>query len=180
MQRKQIKYKSGFEKKGAAFLEKMGIPFEYETQKVKYTVPQKHKNYIPDFVLPNGILCELKGKLDRDVREKMALVIEQNPDLDIRMLFMRDNKIARNSKTRYSDWCKRRGIVYAVSELGEIPAEWIADALSPTGLDTNASKRVAPAPRKASTRKRANKSAKAAGSVPVPGGSVPLDTGRDS
>lgn len=179
MTRKQLKLKSGFEKKGADFLTKAGIPFEYETQRIKYVVPEKSKNYIPDFILPNGIYVEYKGKLDRDVREKMALVIEQNPDLDIRLLFMRDNKIAKNSKTRYSDWCKKRGIVYAVSELGEIPAEWIADALSTTGLDTNASKRLAPA-RKVSTRKRASKSTKTRGSVSVPARGPPLDISGDS
>lgn len=180
MQRKQLKLKSGFEKKGAAFLTKVGVPFEYETQRIKYVVPEKSKNYIPDFILPNGIYVEYKGKLDRDVREKMALVIEQNPDLDIRLLFMRDNKIAKNSKTRYSDWCKKRGIVYAVSELGEIPDEWITDALSTTGLDTNARKRVAPVPRKTTTRKRANKSGNVRGSMPVSGSTIPLDTGGAS
>lgn len=132
---KKPNYKSGFEKKGAANLEARGVPFEYETLKVKYVVPEKTRTYTPDFILPNGIIAEYKGKLDRDVREKMALVMEQNPHLDIRMLFMRDNKIAKNSKTRYSDWCKARGIVYAVSEQGHLPQEWIDEALANHGLD---------------------------------------------
>lgn len=86
-------------------------------------------------MLPNGIIVEAKGKLDRLVREKMALVIEQNPDLDIRFLFMRDNKIAKNSKTRYSDWCKKRGIPYAISEDGHIPDAWLAEARRTSSLD---------------------------------------------
>lgn len=137
------KLKSGFEKKVAAYLEQNKVPFEYETLKVKYVVPTKNRTYNPDFILPNGVIIEAKGKLDRAVREKMALVIEQNPDLDIRMLFMRDNKIAKNSKTRYSDWCKKRGIPYAISESGHIPDEWRADALSSPSLDTSTRRSVA-------------------------------------
>lgn len=130
-------YRSGFESKGAAFLAENGIPFEYETYKITYTVPEKRKTYNPDFMLPNGIILEYKGKLDRDVREKMALAIEQNPDLDIRFVFMRDNKIAKNSKTRYSDWCKKRGIRYAISEDGHIPEEWLDEARAVHSLDAN-------------------------------------------
>lgn len=54
----------------------------------------------------------------------MALVIEQNPDKDIRLLFMRDNFISKTSQTRYSTWCQKRGIKYHVSLNGSIPEEW--------------------------------------------------------
>jgi hypothetical protein len=134
-----LKLKSGFEKKVAKYLNENKIPFEYETLRVPYLVPEKKRNYNPDFMLPNGIIVEAKGKLDRLVREKMALVIEQNPELDIRFLFMRDNKIAKNSKTRYSDWCKKRGIKYAISEEGHIPSEWMAEARVTSSLDGIAS-----------------------------------------
>lgn len=127
--------RSGLEEKVAAYLKSKNVPFEYETLKIPFIVPAKKRTYNPDFMLPNGIIIEAKGKLDRDVREKMALVIEQNPHLDIRFLFMRDNKIAKNSKTRYSTWCDKRGIKYAVSEQGIIPAEWIEEALAPPRLD---------------------------------------------
>jgi hypothetical protein len=102
-------------------------------------------------MLPNGIIVEAKGKLDRLVREKMALVFEQNPDLDIRLLFMRDNKLSKTSKTRYSDWCEKRGIKYAVSEQGHIPEEWLVEARRATSLDGTAS--VQPTgPRKSGVR----------------------------
>lgn len=171
LKQRSYKYKSGFEKKGAESLERQGIPFEYETLKIKYTVPEKTRTYIPDFVLPNGVICEFKGKLDRAVREKMALVIEQNPGLDIRMLFMRDNKIAKNSKTRYSDWCKKRGIPYAISESGHIPDEWRADALSSPSLDPSPRRSVA---RKGRGRKRRD-SDKGVGDVHRPLDSTPTD-----
>lgn len=138
MAKKQMKLKSGFEKKVASHLQQNKIPFEYESLRVPYEVPVKRRTYNPDFMLPNGVIIEAKGKLDREVREKMALVMEQNPHLDIRILFMRDNKIAKNSKTRYSDWCKKRGIKYAVSEDGVIPEDWVKDALAVSSLDATA------------------------------------------
>ena len=125
MKPKNSRYKSGFEVKIAKSLEQQGVVIKYEETKLKYKVPAKDRNYIPDFELPNGIFVEGKGKLDRDTREKMALVIEQNPDKDIRFLFMRDNKLSRVSKTRYSDWCDKRGIKYAISEAGNVPEAWI-------------------------------------------------------
>lgn len=132
---KNLKLKSLFEKKVAKCLNDNKVPFEYESMKVQYVVPAKKRTYSPDFILPNGIIVEAKGKLDRAVREKMALVIEQNPHLDIRLLFMRDNKITRTSKTRYSDWCEKRGIKYAIDEQGRIPKEWIKEAKATPGLD---------------------------------------------
>lgn len=118
-------YRSGFEKKVAASLKLRKVKFEYEKLKISYTVPESKHVYTPDFVLPNGIVCEVKGKFDPASRAKMMLVIEQNPDLDIRMLFMRDNYINKKSKTKYSDWCIKRGIKYHVSLQGEIPEEWL-------------------------------------------------------
>jgi hypothetical protein len=67
---------------------------------------------------------EAKGKFDRDARRKMELVAKQHPDLDIRLLFMRDNKISKQSKTRYTDWCRVRGIKCSVSSSGDVPQEW--------------------------------------------------------
>lgn len=119
------KYRSGFEKKIAKKLTDKNIKFKYESEHIKYTIPESEHTYTPDFVLPNGVIVEAKGKWDRQSRQKMALVIQQNPDKDIRMLFMRDNPIIKGSKTKYSDWCKKRNIRYAISETGEIPQEWL-------------------------------------------------------
>ena len=80
---------------------------------------------MPDFKLANGIYVEFKGKLDRIAREKMQLVVAQNPALDIRMLFMRNNRLSKTSKTSYMDWAAKHGIKAHVSANGEIPQEWI-------------------------------------------------------
>lgn len=117
-------FRSGFEKKGAKYMKDLGVDFKYEARRIPYTVPSKNRYYVPDFELPNGVIVEFKGKLDRDTREKMLLVVEQNPDLDIRLLFMRNNKLSKQSKTRYSDWCEKHNIKWAASDIGHIPEEW--------------------------------------------------------
>jgi len=117
--------RSGLEKRLATFLDSKGQEYTYEEDKLTYIVPEKKHTYLPDFKLSNGIYIEAKGKWDSASRTKMALVIEQNPDKDIRMLFQRDNTISKTSKTRYSDWCEKRGIKYHVSSDGELPDDWL-------------------------------------------------------
>lgn len=72
-------------------------------------------------------MLEAKGKLDREAREKMLLAIAQNPDKDIRMLLMRNNKMSKQSKTRYGDWLDKHGIKWGVSEHGHVPEEWLTE-----------------------------------------------------
>jgi hypothetical protein len=71
------------------------------------------------------VYVESKGNFTAADRKKMKLVVEQNPGLDIRMLFQRDNKLQRNSKTKYSDWCRKNGIDFAVSPTGHVPEGWL-------------------------------------------------------
>lgn len=117
--------RSGLEKKVAEYLDQNKVEYEYETVVLSYEIPTEKHKYKPDFILKNGIIIEAKGNFNAQTRKKMGLVIEQNPDLDIRMLFMRDNKISKSSKTAYSDWCEKRGIKYTVSANGTVPEEWI-------------------------------------------------------
>jgi Phage endonuclease I len=119
--------RSGFEKRGAEFLDSRKVEYEYEAHKVKYTEPATNRTYTPDFRLPNGIFLEYKGRFTPADRRKMALVIEQNPELDIRLVFMRDNVLSKNSKTTYSAWCAKRGWTYHVSPDGSIPKEWLKE-----------------------------------------------------
>lgn len=119
--------RSGFEKKVAQCLESHKVEYGYETLVLGYTIPATKHRYTPDFVLPNGIIVEAKGAFTAPQRKKMAAVIEQNPDKDIRMLFMRNNPINKSSRTKYSDWCEKRGIPYHVSANGTVPDEWLAE-----------------------------------------------------
>lgn len=117
-------YRSGYEVQIAKQLDAANVPFEFEKDVIMYIVPAQTRKYNPDFKL-NGIYIETKGRWTLSDRKKMALVLEQNPKLDIRMLFQSDEKLNKGSKTRYSEWCERRGIPYAV---GEVPESWILEA----------------------------------------------------
>ena len=121
----QRKLRSGYEKKVRKCLEENKVQYTYESMVIKYVVPETKRSYTPDFILPNGVIIEAKGYWDAESRRKMALVVEQNPDLKIKMLLQRDNTISKKSKTKYSDWARARGIECAVSPQGIIPEEWL-------------------------------------------------------
>ena len=95
---------------------------EYETDKLPYTIQHI---YTPDFVLylrdGRKIYIEAKGYWDAADRRKIRHVMEQNPEADIRMLFQANSKLHKVSSTRYSDYCTKYKIPFAV---GEIPKEW--------------------------------------------------------
>lgn len=132
--------RSGYESKVAKALNELGVPFEYESEKIKYTQPATTKNYIPDFIIKDSFIIEAKGIFSPRDRAKMILVIRQNPDKDIRILFQRDNYLRKGSKTRYTDWCAKHGIKCAVSSTGTVPYDWIS-LLSPPA------RRVEPKPK---------------------------------
>ena len=82
----------------------------------------QYANYLTDFRLPNGIYLEVKGFFKSSDRTKMESVIFEHPELDIRMVFQRDNWVTKLKKQKYSDWCKKRSIKYCV---GAVPTEWM-------------------------------------------------------
>lgn len=119
--------RSGFEKRVATFLDSKKIKYEYETVKLPFVEPATNRTYRPDFILPNGIHIECKGRFTPADRKKISLIKEQYPDLDIRLLFMRNNTLSKNSQTYYTDWAKARGIPSHVAEDGTIPKEWLIE-----------------------------------------------------
>lgn len=121
---RKLKFRSQFELKLAKIMVDKGVVFEYESSKINF-VP-KPRTYTPDFYIPHrDIYIEAKGKLDKGDRVKMILVREQNPDLDIRIVFQNArNKIYKGSKTTYGDWANRHGFDWAE---GNIPEEWLND-----------------------------------------------------
>jgi predicted nuclease of restriction endonuclease-like RecB superfamily len=84
------------------------------------------KNYIPDFIItkPSGhkVYIEVKGYLRPEDRTKMIAVKYKNPTLDIRFLFDNDNKLNKDSKSRYSDWCNKHNFAFAFKT---IPKGWV-------------------------------------------------------
>jgi len=119
---KKYGFKSGLEETISQQIESKGIKVEYETEKVPYIIPASNHTYSPDFKLPNGIRVETKGRFLAADRKKHLLVRAQNSNLDIRFVFSNsNNKISKNSKTTYGDWCDKNEYKYADKF---IPEEW--------------------------------------------------------
>ena len=122
-------FKSGLEESISSQIESKGIEVLYETEKVTYIIPASEHKYNPDFKLPNGIRVETKGRFVAADRKKHLLVKAQNPELDIRFVFSNSkNKISKNSKTTYADWCEKNGFKYADKF---IPEEWFLEENRP-------------------------------------------------
>lgn len=115
------KVRSKFEASIELQLKGLGITPEYEPGELSYTC-----SYVPDFRLPNGVYLECKGYFSDDDRSKMLKVKQSNPKLDIRMIFMVDNKLHSGSKMRYSDWCLKHGFRFAFKS---VPPAWILEDL---------------------------------------------------
>ena len=115
-------YRSGLEDVISKDLKDRGVDFGYETVKINWKLVE-NKTYTPDFILPNGIIIESKGRFVPADRKKHLKVREQNPKLDIRFVFSNSKgKIRKGSKTTYAMWCEKNNFLYADKR---IPDEWI-------------------------------------------------------
>lgn len=111
------------------------MTYEFESQWVKYTVPAREAKYLPDFPIPNThILIEAKGRFGgfksdssgAQERQKLILLKEQHPELDIRIVFQDAKKpIYKGSKTTYAKWATDHGFKW--SDKGRVPAEWVEE-----------------------------------------------------
>lgn len=119
------KFRSGFEKEVYRQLRAAGLDPEYEAVRVPYVSPAKKRTYHTDFSFKSSsIVIESKGLLNRAGREKILDIKRSNPDLDLRLLFQRDNKISKTSKTTYSMWAEKHGIPCAI---GTVPEAWLEE-----------------------------------------------------
>ncbi len=118
---KNIKFRSKLEEKVADLLEGLGVSYEYESEKLSYTIEH---NYTPDFVLPNYTYLETKGYWDAADRRKILAVKKANPQIDLRMIFQSPyNTISKKSKTTYAKWCEKHDIPW--TSYHNIPLEWL-------------------------------------------------------
>lgn len=122
------KYKNGYksisECKVADMLNDNHVVFQYEPMKIDYEWKEE-KSYTPDFVLPNGVMLEVKGVLFIEHRKKHLFIKHQYPELDIRFVFDNPNKkLRKNGKMTHADWCERYGFRYCKLSDG-IPEEWL-------------------------------------------------------
>ena len=131
-------YRSGLEDVVAKQIASHGIAVQYEMFPLKYEIPARLARYTADFVLPNGLIVETKGRFVTADRTKHRLIKEQYPELDIRFVFSNPNsKIGKKSKTSYAMWCDRLGIPYAAKL---IPVAWLEEP--PLEARINAAKEI--------------------------------------
>jgi hypothetical protein len=98
------KLKSKFEKRFYEEITKLGLAFDYEADSLGYQLDLLYK---PDWKVHDGLYIETKGKFDYTERES-------NPDKEVRMVFMRNQKLGKNSKMTYGEWCDKHGIKWSV------------------------------------------------------------------
>ena len=117
-------YRSIFEFCIARFLKSIKRKFRYEKIRVSWYHVQK-RFYIPDFVLDNGIVIEVKGWFKQSDRMKHLAIKEQHPKLDIRFIFQNENNfLYKGSKTTYAKWCDKHKFKYANRV---IPKNWLKE-----------------------------------------------------
>jgi len=114
-------FRSNFELNVAQQLVKKKIVYEYEKHPIQYI---KECTYTPDFYLKKyGFFVEVKGQFTASDRGKHLLIKKQQPELDIRFLFLNANsKLYKGSKTTYGRWCDRYDIKWCDKFL---PKEWL-------------------------------------------------------
>jgi predicted nuclease of restriction endonuclease-like RecB superfamily len=106
----------------AADMDKRGIRWKYEDEKLTYQhEPQK---YVPDFTIldTDDLLIEYKGKMTNETRKKLCSIKRCNPDKRICLVFEKSkNKLSARAKMRYWQWAEKEGFDW--SEL-YVKDEW--------------------------------------------------------
>jgi hypothetical protein len=143
----KYKFRSRSERRAADYLIALNVDFEFEPHYIPYMWIES-KKYLPDFILPSGIILEVKGRFTLDDRKKHLFLRQSNPDLDVRFVFDNpNNKLNKGAKTTYADWCNKNDFIFCKLSDG-IPDSW---------LDERRNRKVSGRNRK-SSRKQNNKS----------------------
>jgi len=126
-------YRSGLEVRNAKHLDDLGADYEYEPYRIPFVQPEQPRTYTPDYCLPNGIVIDTKGRWPTADRQKFKMLVEQHPDLDIRMVFSNPNaKIGKTSKTTYAMYATNLGMPFAKEF---IPQSWVEEPVNQKSLD---------------------------------------------
>lgn len=131
--KKKVKYKSSLEEDVAKQL-KDYCAF-YEPHYYNYVIPQSGHKYTPDFLvsIDGGIdfYIECKGGgplygLTTETKQKMLLMKEQYPHVDIRFVFSNAKLLTGNGrgkkKVTYGEWAELNGFKYAEKK---VPKDWL-------------------------------------------------------
>lgn len=120
-------FRSGLEEAIALDLKSKGIIATFEAGPITYIQPEKKRKYTKDFILPNAIVIESKGRFVSEDRAKHLLIKAQHPDLEIRFVFSNPKqRISKASKTTYAMWCDKNGYTYSKSLT---PVAWLQEPL---------------------------------------------------
>lgn len=102
---KNKEHRSGLEDAVASEMTSKGVDYRYEQDSIYYVKPKAR--YLTDFVLPNGIIIETKGRFDSADRAKHLMIKKQHPDLDVRFLFSNPASfIAAQKHKQFVAWLK--------------------------------------------------------------------------
>lgn len=124
-------FRSGLEDTIASGLREHDVPVIFEEFYIPWRL-EKNCKYTPDFLLPNGIIVEGKGRFVTQDRQKHIYVKQQHPDLEIRFVFSRSKStISKTSKTTYAKWCSSKGFSHADKV---IPEAWINEPINEKAL----------------------------------------------
>ena len=122
-------FRSGLEEAVAGQLDDKGVDAGYESARLHYVKPARKAKYTPDFILPNGIVIETKGRFVVEDRQKHLILKEQYPELDIRLVFSNPrSRISKRSKTTYAAWCEKHDFEYAAKW---VPSDWLKEPRCP-------------------------------------------------
>lgn len=112
-------WRSESEARVAAALTGTGAVYEA----VRFQYPSKVRTYLPDFILPNGIIIEVKGWFTPADRAKLKAVRAEHPDLDIRLVLDTPHQWTTKKKTMTNaQWCGINGFPWAEKT---VPQAWI-------------------------------------------------------
>ena len=124
-------YRSGLEHTVLDSLKDRSCNAQYECFKIEWE-DLTYRKYTPDFLLPNGVIIETKGRFTPEDRAKHVAIKKQHKDLDIRFVFSNSRaKLRKGAKTTYADWCDKNGFLYADKD---VPQEWIDERKKPAKL----------------------------------------------
>lgn len=125
----QARYRNKLEKSVGEQLRAAGVEFDYEGEKVEILIPARKSTYLPDFKARKApIIIESKGYFYNGAqdRQKLILIKEQHPELDIRIVFSNASKpIYKKSKTTYGQWATDHGFKWA--DNGVVPKSWLKE-----------------------------------------------------
>lgn len=123
MKKQDPELRGGFEPVIYRELKNAKVKVTYEEDRLPYVT---HHSYVPDFkvsTLSGSVFyLEVKGYFRTADQVKMRAVKQANPDLDIRFVFQRDNKLNKHSKMTYSLWAAKYGFPCSI---GTVPLEWL-------------------------------------------------------